>query len=114
VIAGGIYDRPRKFVDAKNCVWVGNVMCSDGVDKIGYQYEPKDNSFKIKGAYLVQRTKMYSVFAISYISILSIPNLVVTMGYGIGEDMLEFVKYRNILSNSHKVYQIHCVTASRK
>jgi len=36
-------------------------MGSDGVDKIGYQYEPKDNSFKIKGAYLVPRTKMYSV-----------------------------------------------------
>lgn len=36
-------------------------MGSDGVDKIGYQYEPKDNSFKIKGAYLVPPTKMYSV-----------------------------------------------------
>ena len=36
-------------------------MGSDGVDKIGYQYEQKDNSFKIKGAYLVPSTKMYSV-----------------------------------------------------
>jgi len=36
----------------------GDVMGSDGADKIGYQYEPKDSSFKIKGAYLVPRTKM--------------------------------------------------------
>jgi len=34
-------------------------MSSDEVDKIGYQYEPKDNSFKIKGAYFVPRTKTY-------------------------------------------------------
>jgi len=41
-------------------------MGSDGVDKIGYQYEPKDNSFKIKGAYLVPRTKMCSVSCVCH------------------------------------------------
>jgi len=33
-------------------------MGLDEADKIDYQYEPKDNSFKMKGAYLVPRTKV--------------------------------------------------------
>jgi hypothetical protein len=37
-------------------------MDAGGADKIGYQYEAKDNnSSKMKGAYLVPRTEMYSV-----------------------------------------------------
>jgi hypothetical protein len=37
-------------------------MDPDGVDKIGYQYEAKDNnSFKLKGAYFVPCTELYSV-----------------------------------------------------
>jgi hypothetical protein len=60
-IARASVDRLVDFVNAKNRVQLGNVMGCDGVDKIDYQYEAKDKSFKIKGAYLVSRTKIYSV-----------------------------------------------------
>jgi hypothetical protein len=42
-------------------VMVGNTMDVDGIDKIDYQHQAEDKRFKIKGAYLVPCTDLYSI-----------------------------------------------------